>query len=132
MIVQRENDNQMVMLPIANLVNGASARVKLNDKATFKPDINCRKQERGVIVLFGEWLFPFWIELALFVGSEDICTEQLQVLNMSDDDQENHDPDHGHEHNRNDAAARSRTNEHQFKSRSSSGQYHESVSSLIC
>lgn len=59
MIVQRENDNQMVMLPIANLVNGASARVKLNDKATFKPDINCRKQERGVIVLFGEWLFPF-------------------------------------------------------------------------
>jgi hypothetical protein len=58
MIVQRENDNHMVMLPIANLVNGASARVKLNDKATFKTDINCRKQERGVIVLFCEWLSP--------------------------------------------------------------------------
>ena len=54
MIIQREGDQDMVMLPVSNLVNGAATRLKLHDRATFKIDLHSRKQERGTIVVFGK------------------------------------------------------------------------------
>ncbi len=56
MIIQREIDNQMVLLPVANLVNSSVTRIKLNNTATFKSDLNNRKQERGRIIQLGEYL----------------------------------------------------------------------------
>lgn len=55
MIIQREGDQDMVMLPVSHLVNGAATRIKLYDRATYKIDLNSRKQERGTIVVFGKW-----------------------------------------------------------------------------
>ena len=54
MIIQRENDKRMVLLPTTHLVNSSVARVKLNDTATFKMELNNRKQERGRILQLGE------------------------------------------------------------------------------
>jgi hypothetical protein len=56
MIIQRENDNQIVLLPVTHLVNSSVARIKLNNTATFKSDLNDRKQERGRIIQLGEYL----------------------------------------------------------------------------
>ena len=50
MIIQRENDNQMILLPVTDLVNSSVTRIKLNNMATFKTDLNNRKQERGRIL----------------------------------------------------------------------------------
>jgi hypothetical protein len=55
MIIQREIDNQMVLLPITHLVNSTATRIKLNNTATFKCDLNNRKQERGKIIQMGKY-----------------------------------------------------------------------------
>jgi hypothetical protein len=55
-ILQREHDNQMVLLPVTHLVNSSVAGIKLNNTATFKSDLNNRKQERGRIIQLGEYL----------------------------------------------------------------------------
>ena len=55
MIVQRENDNQMILLPVTHLVNSSVARIKLNNTAMFKTDLNNRKQERGRILQLGKY-----------------------------------------------------------------------------
>ena len=57
MIVQRESDNRMILLPVTHLVNGSATRLKLNNTATFKTDLSNRKQERGRIIHFGKY-FP--------------------------------------------------------------------------
>lgn len=56
MIVQRENSDEVVLLPVTHLVNGSVTRIKSNETATFKIDLNSRKQERGVVVSFGKLL----------------------------------------------------------------------------
>ena len=56
MIIQRENTEDMLLLPVTHLVNAVVTRIKLNETATFKADLNSRKQERGVIVSFGKCL----------------------------------------------------------------------------
>ena len=128
MIIQREGDNEMVMLPVSNLVNGASARMKLHDRATFKIDINSRKQERGMIILFGECpSCPFLNEVVLFVGSEDVCADQLQVLNMNTDDRKDNDLDYGHEHNHNENASKKDKRVHQHKPKVLSSEDHDSA-----
>lgn len=53
MIIQRDGSNELLLLPVSNLVNGGLTRMKLNEKATFKVDLAGRKQERGVIISFG-------------------------------------------------------------------------------
>lgn len=53
-IMRRDENNQLLLLPIASLVNATCTRLKVNDMATFKLDQNNRKQERGQILLFGE------------------------------------------------------------------------------
>ncbi|CAF4042706.1 unnamed protein product [Rotaria sordida] len=82
MIIQRENDNRMILLPVTHLVNSSVARVKLNNTATFKTDLNNRKQERGRILQF---------------GNKEECAEQLQVFEMTADidayEKTNHDDD---------------------------------------
>ena len=50
MIIQRDHSNDVLVLPVSHLVNGGVTRMKLNEKATFKIDLNSRKQERGVII----------------------------------------------------------------------------------
>ncbi|UJR17458.1 hypothetical protein I4U23_004353 [Adineta vaga] len=70
MIIQRENDKQMILLPTTHLVNSSVTRIKLNDTATFKLDLNNRKQERGRI---------------LQLGNKEECVEQLQVFEMTAD-----------------------------------------------
>ncbi len=55
MIIQRENDNQLMLLPVTHLVNSSVTRIKLNNTATFKSDLNNRKQERGRIIQLGEY-----------------------------------------------------------------------------
>ena len=54
MVIQREGDQDLVMLPVLNLVNGAATRLKLHERATYKIDLHSRKQERGTIVVFGK------------------------------------------------------------------------------
>jgi hypothetical protein len=66
MIIQRENDNQMMLLPVTHLVNSSVTRIKLNNTATFKSDLNNRKQERGRIVQLGNYLTPSQV-LIIFV-----------------------------------------------------------------
>jgi hypothetical protein len=56
MIIQRDNDNKIILLPVTHLVNSSVARIKLNNTATFKSDLNNRKQERGRIIQLGEYL----------------------------------------------------------------------------
>ena len=52
-IVQRENDNKIILLPTTHLVNSSVARVRLNDTARFKVILNNRKQEQGRILQLG-------------------------------------------------------------------------------
>ncbi|CAF4740379.1 unnamed protein product [Rotaria socialis] len=67
MIVQRDNDNQLVLLPLTHLVNGSVTRIKVNSTVTFKSDLTNRKQERGRVII---------------LGSKEVCMEQLQVFEM--------------------------------------------------
>ncbi|CAF1397371.1 unnamed protein product [Rotaria magnacalcarata] len=67
-IVQREGDNKMVLLPVTHLVNGSVTGIKINNTATFKEDINSRKQQRGKIIQ---------------LGTKEVCVEQLQVFEMA-------------------------------------------------
>ena len=60
MIIQRESDNRMILLPVTHLVNGSVTRIKLNNTATFKTDLTSRKQERGRVIQLGN----YFIELA--------------------------------------------------------------------
>lgn len=52
-IIQRQEDNRLFMLPTSHLVNGNAAKLRQNDKATFKIEKTCRKQWRGTIILLG-------------------------------------------------------------------------------
>jgi hypothetical protein len=54
-IIQRESDNEMILLPVTHLVNSSVARIKLNNTATFKTDLSNRKQERGRILQLGKY-----------------------------------------------------------------------------
>lgn len=54
MIIQREHDNKLMLLPITHAVNSSVTSLKLNNTATFKCDLNNRKQERGRIIQLGE------------------------------------------------------------------------------
>ncbi|CAF3619655.1 unnamed protein product [Rotaria socialis] len=67
MIVQRDNDNQLVLLPLTHLVNCSVTRIKVNSTVTFKSDLTNRKQERGIVII---------------LGSKEVCMEQLQVFEM--------------------------------------------------
>ncbi len=55
MIIQRDGTNELLLLSVQHLVNGGLTRMKLNEKATYKVDLNSRKQERGVIISFGNY-----------------------------------------------------------------------------
>ena len=54
MLIRRRSSDGLIMLPITNLVNGSIAKMKTNDVATFKVDMNSRKQKRGTIMFFGK------------------------------------------------------------------------------
>ena len=87
MIIQRENDNEMILLPVTHLVNSSVTRIKLNNTATFKVDLNSRKQERGRILQLGEYLICCYIYFFYFyfwlIGDKEECVEQLQVFEMT-------------------------------------------------
>ncbi len=53
MIIQRDHDNQMVLLSVKHLVHSSVTGIKLNHSATFKSDLNGRKQERGRVIQLG-------------------------------------------------------------------------------
>ena len=55
MIIQREPDNRIMLLPVTHLVNSSVTGIKINNTATFKEDINDRKQYRGKIIQLGEY-----------------------------------------------------------------------------
>ncbi|CAF4172192.1 unnamed protein product, partial [Rotaria magnacalcarata] len=67
MIIQREDNNQMLLLPVTHLINASATKIKVNNTATFKTDLKSRKQERGRVIQ---------------LGSEDACIEQLEVFEM--------------------------------------------------
>ncbi|CAM4899644.1 unnamed protein product [Rotaria socialis] len=67
MIIQREDNNQMLLLPVTHLINASVTKIKVNNTATFKTDLKSRKQERGRVIQ---------------LGSEDVCIEQLEVFEM--------------------------------------------------
>ncbi|CAF3951083.1 unnamed protein product [Rotaria sp. Silwood2] len=90
MIIQREHDNKLMLLPVAHAVNSSVTGLKVNNTTTFKCDLNNRKQERGRIIQ---------------LGSKEACTEQLQVFEMIADvdtnntiDIENHEMNEQEEH----------------------------------
>ena len=66
MIVQRENDNQLILLPVKNLVNGSVTKVKGNNTLTFKTDLKSRKQERGRVIQVGKYSQQKKIALNLY------------------------------------------------------------------
>ncbi|CAF3854904.1 unnamed protein product [Rotaria sp. Silwood1] len=70
MLIQSEVDNKILLLSVAHLVNSSVTRIKINATATFKKDINDRKQRRGKIIQ---------------LGTKEICMEQLQVFEMTAD-----------------------------------------------
>ena len=55
MIIQREHDNRMVLLPVTHLVNSSTVRIKLSNTTTFRHDLNNRKRERGKIIQLGQY-----------------------------------------------------------------------------
>lgn len=55
MVIRRDGTDELIVLPVSNLVNGGLTRIKVNEKATFKVDLNSRKQERGMILSFGNY-----------------------------------------------------------------------------
>ncbi|CAF3492643.1 unnamed protein product, partial [Rotaria sp. Silwood2] len=68
MIIQREADTKIMLLPVTHLVNSSVTRIKINNTATFKSDINSRKQHR----------------------TKEVCQEQFQVFETTADaDQKN-------------------------------------------
>ncbi|CAF3502868.1 unnamed protein product [Rotaria socialis] len=88
MIIQREIDDKMMLLPVTNLVNISVTRIKINNTATFKVDNNSRKQYRGKIIQ---------------LGTKEVCMEQLQVFEMTAGvDQHNETDDEIHAANEND------------------------------
>jgi hypothetical protein len=46
MIIQNENDNKIILSSMTHLVNSSVTRIKVNNTATFKNNLNNRKQER--------------------------------------------------------------------------------------
>jgi hypothetical protein len=83
MIIQREDNNQMLLLPVTHLINASATKIKVNNTATFKTDLKSRKQERGRVIQLG----MFFIRRKqrhniFFLGSEDVCIEQLEVFEM--------------------------------------------------
>ncbi|CAF1310565.1 unnamed protein product [Rotaria magnacalcarata] len=87
MIIQREIDNKIMLLPVTHLVNISVTRIKINNTATFKVDNNSRKQYRGNIIQ---------------LGTKEICMEQFQVFEMTAGaDQHNETDDEIHETNEN-------------------------------
>ncbi|CAF4029641.1 unnamed protein product [Rotaria sp. Silwood1] len=70
MLIPSEVDNKILLLSVAHLVNSSVTRIKINATATFKKDINDRKQRRGKIIQ---------------LGTKEICMEQLQVFEMTAD-----------------------------------------------
>ncbi|CAF4284301.1 unnamed protein product [Rotaria magnacalcarata] len=50
MIIQREDNNQMLLLPVTHLINASVTKIKVNNTATFKTDLKSRKQERGRVI----------------------------------------------------------------------------------
>ncbi|CAF1490793.1 unnamed protein product, partial [Rotaria sp. Silwood1] len=63
-IVQREKVNKVILVPLDCFINFGKI-VKANETATYKLTTDSRKSERGKVLLF---------------GSEDLCVEQLQVI----------------------------------------------------
>ncbi|CAF4749992.1 unnamed protein product [Rotaria sp. Silwood2] len=63
-IVQREKDNKVILVPLDCFINFGKT-VKVSETATYKSTMGSRKSERGKVLLF---------------GSEDLCVEQLQVI----------------------------------------------------
>lgn len=55
MVVRRDGTDELIILPVSNLVNGGLTRIKVNEKATFKVDLNSRKQERGMVLSLGNY-----------------------------------------------------------------------------
>ncbi|CAF2958167.1 unnamed protein product [Rotaria sp. Silwood2] len=92
MIIQREADTKIMLLPVTHLVNSSVTRIKINNTATFKSDINSRKQHRGEIVQLGEYSTTIHI-FAIFllhIGTKEVCQEQFQVFETTADaDQKN-------------------------------------------
>ncbi|CAF4001391.1 unnamed protein product [Rotaria sp. Silwood2] len=70
MLIHSEVDNKILLLPVSHLVNSSVTRIKINATATFKKDINDRKQYRGKIIQ---------------LGTKEICMEQLQVFEITAD-----------------------------------------------
>ncbi|CAF4041448.1 unnamed protein product [Rotaria sp. Silwood2] len=63
-IVQREKDNKVILVPLDCFINFGKT-VKVNETATYRSTTDSRKSERGKVLLF---------------GSEDLCVEQLQII----------------------------------------------------
>lgn len=66
MIIQREDNNELFLLPVTHLVNASVTRIKPNETATFKLDLNSRKQDRGVVLSYGQVLLLIHIALKFF------------------------------------------------------------------
>ena len=66
----------MLLLPVTHLVNSSVARIRLNNTATLKCDLNSRKQERGRIIQLGEYLIRFTsLKCLFYVGNQKECME---------------------------------------------------------
>ncbi|CAF3847044.1 unnamed protein product [Rotaria sp. Silwood1] len=63
-IVQREKDKQIMLVPLDSFINFGKV-VKAHEIATYKSNKDSRKTERGKVLLF---------------GTEELCVDQLQVL----------------------------------------------------
>ncbi|CAF1516201.1 unnamed protein product, partial [Adineta steineri] len=63
-LIRREKDKKIVLVSLDYFINFGKT-IKVNETATYKPNADSRKSERGKVLLF---------------GSEVLCVEQLQVL----------------------------------------------------
>ncbi|UJR18427.1 hypothetical protein I4U23_005332 [Adineta vaga] len=63
-VVRREKDDKVILVPLNNFINFGKT-VKVNEIATYKGSADSRKSDRGKVLIF---------------GTEDLCVEQLQVL----------------------------------------------------
>ena len=54
MIIQREDGDQMTLLPVKRLVKGCMTEIKMNDTTVLKTDLKSRKQERGRVIQLGK------------------------------------------------------------------------------
>ncbi|CAF2107014.1 unnamed protein product [Rotaria magnacalcarata] len=79
-IIQKEKDKKIILVPLHSFINFGKV-VKVHETATYKSDKDSRKTERGKVLLF---------------GTEELCVDQLQVL-QEDVINENQPPEKQHE-----------------------------------